>query len=52
MILFFGKFFDMFKDIIDKVEVIGEKMELNIEKIFEMKLDVIFVLIKFLEKML
>ncbi|MCY7781751.1 MULTISPECIES: iron ABC transporter substrate-binding protein FeuA [unclassified Bacillus (in: firmicutes)] len=51
-ISFSGKFPDMFKDITDKAEPTGEKMEPNIEKILEMKPDVILASTKFPEKTL
>lgn len=51
-ISFSGKFPDMFKDITDKAEATGEKMEPNIEKILEMKPDVILASTKFPEKTL
>ncbi len=51
-ISFSGKFPDMFKDITDKAQSTGEKMEPNIEKILEMKPDVILASTKFPEKTL
>ncbi|EWH23700.1 iron-hydroxamate ABC transporter substrate-binding protein [Bacillus haynesii] len=49
-ISFSGKFPDLFKSITDKAAAVGEKMEPNLEKILELKPDVILASTKFPDK--